>query len=110
MADRATKHLRDADPVLAALIDRLGSAPARTRAPRPSAGEHYAGLVRTIVGQQLSTRAAASIWQRLLTRKRHVDVTGNGVNHPNDYGHRVYAQAILALLLDPSLVRRPAAR
>jgi hypothetical protein len=33
---------------------------------------------------------------------RHfVDVTGNGVNHPNDYGHRLYAQAILALLVDP---------
>jgi DNA-3-methyladenine glycosylase II len=55
------------DPVLRELIDRLGELPPRA-APvsRPTPGEHYAGLVRTIVGQQLSTRAAAAIWQRLL--------------------------------------------
>ena len=67
MADKATEHLRAADPVLAALIDRLGTVPPRRRPSRPSPGEHYAGLVRTIVGQQLSTRAAQAIWQRVLT-------------------------------------------
>ena len=60
MIARATAELRAADPVLGVLIDSL-SAPlarlARLRPPGP--GEHYAGLVRTIVGQQLSTRAAA---------------------------------------------------
>jgi DNA-3-methyladenine glycosylase II len=67
VADKATEHLRAADPVLAALIDRLGTVPPRRRPSRPSPGEHYAGLVRTIVGQQLSTRAAQAIWQRVLT-------------------------------------------
>ena len=67
MADKATEHLRAADPVLAALIDRLGTVPPRRRPSRPSPGEHYAGLVRTIVGQQLSTRAAQAIWQRVVT-------------------------------------------
>jgi DNA-3-methyladenine glycosylase II len=67
MSDAASAHLRTADPVLGALIDRLGDLPARPRpSSRPKPGEHYAGLVRTIVGQQLSTRAAAAIWQRLL--------------------------------------------
>jgi DNA-3-methyladenine glycosylase II len=67
MGDAASAHLRTADPVLGALIDRLGELPARPRpASRPKPGEHYAGLVRTIVGQQLSTRAAGAIWQRLL--------------------------------------------
>jgi DNA-3-methyladenine glycosylase II len=68
MADAASRHLRAADPVLGALIDRLGAVPARRRSVRPSPGDHYAGLVRTIVGQQLSTRAAAAIWQRVLDR------------------------------------------
>lgn len=40
-----------------------------------------------------------SIWSEMLNRKREVDLTGNGVNHPSDFGHRVYAQAILALLV-----------
>jgi DNA-3-methyladenine glycosylase II len=65
MSDAASAHLRAADPVLAELIDRLGELPAPSPS-RPTPGEHYAGLVRTIVGQQLSTRAAAAIWQRLL--------------------------------------------
>jgi DNA-3-methyladenine glycosylase II len=67
MTDAATAHLRAADPRLAALIDRVGALSARPRSSnRPTPGEYYAGLVRTIVGQQLSTRAAAAIWQRLL--------------------------------------------
>jgi lysophospholipase L1-like esterase len=43
-----------------------------------------------------------SIWRIFLERKPDCDLTGNGVNHPNDFGHRVYAQAISALLI-PSL-------
>ncbi len=58
MSAAATRKLRAADPVLAALIDRVGPLPPHRRADRPDPGEHYAGLVRTIVGQQLSTRAA----------------------------------------------------
>lgn len=39
-----------------------------------------------------------SLWTDLLARKSVHDLTGNGINHPNDFGHRVYAQVILALL------------
>ena len=42
-----------------------------------------------------------TLWGELLERKRDCDLTGNGVNHPNDFGHRVYAQAILGLLIGP---------
>jgi DNA-3-methyladenine glycosylase II len=65
--DPALAHLRAADPVLGALIDRLlPTVPplARRRKRRPD--DYYAGLVRTICGQQLSTRAANAIWLRLL--------------------------------------------
>ncbi len=37
-------------------------------------------------------------------------MTGNGVNHPSDYGHRLYAQSILALLVDPKLAKEAAER
>ena len=40
-----------------------------------------------------------SIWGVFLQRKPDWDLTGNGVNHPNDFGHRVYAQALSALLI-----------
>jgi DNA-3-methyladenine glycosylase II len=61
-------HLHRVDPVMARLIDELGG-------PLPADGDRrgrpedpYAVLVRAITGQQLSVKAAASIWQRLLAR------------------------------------------
>lgn len=41
-----------------------------------------------------------SAWTGLLKHKNFIDITGNGVNHPNDFGHRVYAQVIAALLVE----------
>lgn len=38
-----------------------------------------------------------TIWSWLAARKHYLDLSGNGVNHPNDFGHRVYAETILAL-------------
>jgi DNA-3-methyladenine glycosylase II len=64
----AVEHLRAADPVLREVID--GSDVEHVlrdrRAERPS--EHYGALVRSIVGQQLSTRSAMAIYGRLLER------------------------------------------
>jgi acetyl esterase/lipase len=40
-----------------------------------------------------------SIWAEMLKRKKDWDLTGNGVNHPNDFGHRVYAQVLTTLLV-----------
>ncbi|MBU0478666.1 hypothetical protein KKC91_08875 [bacterium] len=39
------------------------------------------------------------MWMDLLKFKRYHDLTGNGVNHPNDFGHRIYAQVLLGLLV-----------
>jgi DNA-3-methyladenine glycosylase II len=60
-------YLRAADPVLAAVIDEVGVEHlGDPRAERPS--DHYGALVRSIVGQQLSTRAARAIYARLTDR------------------------------------------
>jgi DNA-3-methyladenine glycosylase II len=65
--EAAVKALREADPVLRRLIDSLGSdGPGYLRRGRPD--DRYGVLVRTIVGQQLSTRAAQSIYGRLSDR------------------------------------------
>lgn len=40
-----------------------------------------------------------SVWAELLKHKQDWDFTGNGVNHPNDFGHRIYAQVLSALLI-----------
>ena len=64
---KATEHLRASDPVLAALIDRVGKLPT-ARQGRPELDDHYGALVRTIVGQQLSVLAARAIYGRLTER------------------------------------------
>jgi DNA-3-methyladenine glycosylase II len=48
------------------VIDELGPDGMRDRAGRPA--DHYGALVRSIVGQQLSTKAALSIFNRLTDR------------------------------------------
>jgi DNA-3-methyladenine glycosylase II len=63
----AVAYLRDADPVLRAVIDDVGvDGLGDVRAGRPA--DHYGALVRSIVGQQLSTRAARAIYARLTER------------------------------------------
>jgi hypothetical protein len=41
-----------------------------------------------------------SLWSALLTRKSHHDLSGNGINHPKDFAHRLYAETILGLLIE----------
>ena len=66
-ADRALAHLRAADPVLRGLLSGDGG-PSFERDPQREVGDHYAALVRAIVGQQLSTTVARVIWGRLVDR------------------------------------------
>jgi DNA-3-methyladenine glycosylase II len=65
VTDAGVKHLRRADPVMKSLIDALGplDAGARRRG-RPM--DSYGTLLRSIVGQQLSTKAARTIYERML--------------------------------------------
>jgi len=56
---RATKELSSRDPILRELVLRLGPAQLRSR------GEPFVTLMRSIVGQQISVKAADSVWKRL---------------------------------------------
>jgi DNA-3-methyladenine glycosylase II len=52
--------------VLARLLAENGPPDLRRDPSRPAPGDHYAALVRSIVGQQLSVAAARAIYARLL--------------------------------------------
>ena len=58
---QALAHLRSADPVIARVIDAVGPYRLQVR----SEGTHFDALVRAIVYQQLSGKAAATIHGRL---------------------------------------------
>jgi len=66
---KARKALAAADPRMAALIERMGKLDIATRLRRRKEerpADAYGALLRAIVGQQLSTKAARTIYLRVL--------------------------------------------
>jgi DNA-3-methyladenine glycosylase II len=66
---RARKALAAADPTMAALVERVGKIDLATRLERRQEerpADAYGALLRAIVGQQLSTKAARTIYLRVL--------------------------------------------
>jgi lysophospholipase L1-like esterase len=59
----------------------------------------YRDALAQLCGNGTALADMTSIWEEFLQRKKDWDLTGNGVNHPNDFGHRVYAQVLSALLI-----------
>ncbi len=69
MSAKARRELAAADPAMAALIERVGKIDLETRLQRRSEerpADAYGALLRAIVGQQLSTKAARTIYLRVL--------------------------------------------
>jgi DNA-3-methyladenine glycosylase II len=59
--DEACKHLARRDRVMKKLIPRFGEARLQSR------GDAFTTLARSIVGQQISVKAAQSVWDRFAT-------------------------------------------
>ena len=69
MSAKARTALAKSDPTMAALMERIGKIDLETRLRRRSEerpGDAYGALLRAIVGQQLSTKAARTIYLRVL--------------------------------------------
>src|SRR4051812_7920976 len=58
----------------------------------------YRDALVGLCGAGIALADVTTLWTQMLTRKSVHDLTGNGINHPNDFGHRVYAQVILSLM------------
>ncbi|MBQ6470956.1 MAG: hypothetical protein IJJ33_03150 [Victivallales bacterium] len=68
--------------------------------------EKWPGSVPGFVGDKLPLfQGKIDICQAILSNiyelfsSHYVSLTGNGVNHPNDFGHRVYAQYLLSMFV-----------
>jgi DNA-3-methyladenine glycosylase II len=62
------RELAASDPVMAGLVERLGELSLEARRRGRPRGDAYGTLLRSVVGQQLSAKAAATIYGRLLDR------------------------------------------
>jgi DNA-3-methyladenine glycosylase II len=70
--DEACKHLAKRDRVMRKLVAEHGHARLYSR------GDAFTTLARSIVGQQISVKAAQSVWNRLLALLGHDDVGFRG--------------------------------
>jgi acyl-CoA thioesterase-1 len=57
----------------------------------------YRDELTKLAGPGVAVADVTAVWEAMLRTKHDLDLTGNGLNHPNDFGHRLYAQAILAV-------------
>lgn len=65
----------------------------------------YREVLANLCGPGIALADMTSVWTGFFEWKRDWDLTGNGVNHPNDFGHRVYAQ-VLSNLLAPRAAQK----
>jgi lysophospholipase L1-like esterase len=61
---------------------------------------NYGPKLKTLAGIGVQVVDMAAVHQELLKRKHFRDMTGNNINHPNDFLHRWYAQQIAELLIE----------
>ncbi|MBL8850598.1 MAG: SGNH/GDSL hydrolase family protein [Planctomycetaceae bacterium] len=59
----------------------------------------YRDVLQALTGPGIVLADLTSVWEVLLRHKHDLDLIGNGLNHPNDCGHRLYAQTILSCLV-----------
>jgi lysophospholipase L1-like esterase len=60
--------------------------------------DQYRDELKSLIGPGVALADVTAVWELLLKRKHDLDLTGNGLNHPNDFAHRLYAQTLLQLL------------
>jgi hypothetical protein len=59
----------------------------------------YREALERSAGRGIVVADMTSLWIEMLKSKKYWDLTGNGVNHPNDFGHRIYAEVLSSLLI-----------
>lgn len=62
--------------------------------------EEYLPVLNPLKGDKVAVADMTSIHKHLLALKRYYDMSGNNVNHPNDFLARVYAHTMVATLVE----------
>jgi lysophospholipase L1-like esterase len=61
----------------------------------------YAAALGKLAGAGTAAADVTAVWTAVAARKTYLSLTGNGLNHPNDFGHRLYADVVLAVIGAP---------
>ena len=69
------------------------------RAPFWSFQHLYGESLKKFEKEGIALLDIGAVQKEILKNKRYIDMTGNNVNHPNDFFIRIHAQALSALLI-----------
>jgi lysophospholipase L1-like esterase len=92
MLDQVRKARPDTDVIL---VSPMRANPDWTALKHERFAEYREHLL-ALRGPGVEVADLTSLWTAFLELKRDADLSGNGVNHPNDFGHRVYAQVLIS--------------
>jgi hypothetical protein len=95
------KHNTEAEFILVApmLPNKLAGLPDFPEMSFWGEQENYLEALKRLEGEGTAVADMTSVHRELLKVKRYCDMTGNHVNHPNDFLSRWYAQVVSALLV-----------
>lgn len=62
---------------------------------RASLRKEHHEVLRNLADENSAFCDIMTGWAKIVSRKGFLSITGNGVNHPNDYGHRLYCDCLL---------------
>lgn len=62
--------------------------------------EQHDGIMKLAseYGDEVAVANVYDLWQECVRRKGYYSLTGNGVNHPNDFGHKLYMGVLEKIL------------
>lgn len=65
----------------------------------PQKYQAYRHGLRGLLAPGVGLGDLTTMWEHFLTKKSYLDMTGNGLNHPNDFGHSIYAHVLTRAIL-----------
>lgn len=68
-------------------------------ASHPEFLQSYHDQLSQIAGKGVVFCDVRTPWFYIAGRKEYLSLSGNGINHPNDYGHRLYADVLTSAIL-----------
>ena len=95
LIDHVREHDKDTEIILVSTMVGHGEWIHTPREMFPK----YREALASLTGPGIALADVTAVWETFLKNKHDLDLTGNGLNHPNDFGHRLYAQTILSLLV-----------
>ncbi|MES2709679.1 MAG: SGNH/GDSL hydrolase family protein [Verrucomicrobiota bacterium] len=91
-------RVRGARPACEVIVVATMTANPEWSYAKPELYPAYAEALKGLTGNGCALADVTAVWKAVLEKKSYLSLSGNGLNHPNDFGHRIYADVILGVI------------